>query len=526
LIATFRFDGHFIASWHAVRKHPFADRRDQARILGERDKAAGRHIAELLVLPADQRFEAVQRAVDGGDHRLIMEFEFAAFERAAQFLFHHAPLFGLRVERGDIARDDIAALVLRFVERKVGVAGQRFDRCAVLRTDRKADAGADEQLVIVDHIGAADRCDEPLGEIFGGFGRRHIVEDHGKFVAAEAAAGHAAFDQPFEPGRNLCEQLVADRVAQRVIDRLEPVEVDHQQRAARLGFERVVQRARQILVQAEAIRQAGEIVEARHLGDLFGGRALFGDVRPDAAKAEELARFVEARRSGKLPPARRTVDRYRHDQVRKAFAPLHPFGHVVQAFGEESRFPGVARKRLQQRHAFDCLGGSAERIGEARRDMDEAAAVVGLPQPVGRGFLEFAEQQADGLGLFVQHLFGAAKADMALRKADAEGAEQEPGDERDARQLGRAGAHQRDRGRQRDGSDKQHAGERNAVRDDGERHHHQHRDRPHRQHMVERRVQPLQPEGRSPEDRRIERVAAAQPIFATPESLGSPSGSP
>src|SRR3546814_20777375 len=33
-------------------QHPFADRRDQAAVLGERDEAAGRDIAERLVGPA------------------------------------------------------------------------------------------------------------------------------------------------------------------------------------------------------------------------------------------------------------------------------------------------------------------------------------------------------------------------------------------------------------------------------------------------------------------------------------------
>src|SRR3546814_7194328 len=93
-------------------------------------------------------------------------------------------------------------------------------------------------------------------------------------------------------------------VPQCIIDRLEAVEVDHQQRAARLGLDCVLQRAREILVEAEAVGQAGEIVVARHLGDLFGGRALFGDVRTDAAEAQKLARFIEARRGGQLPPAR------------------------------------------------------------------------------------------------------------------------------------------------------------------------------------------------------------------------------
>ena len=62
-------------------------------------------------------------------------------------------------------------------------------------------------------------------------------------------------------------------MAERIIDRLEAIEVDDQQRAARFGIEGVGQRARQIFIEAEAIGQAGEVVEARHFGDLFGDRA-------------------------------------------------------------------------------------------------------------------------------------------------------------------------------------------------------------------------------------------------------------
>src|SRR3546814_1080575 len=81
-------------------QHPFADRRDQAAVLGERNEAAGRDIAERRVGPADQRLEAAQGAVLCGDDGLVIEFEFAAVERAAQFLLHHASFFGLGVEIG------------------------------------------------------------------------------------------------------------------------------------------------------------------------------------------------------------------------------------------------------------------------------------------------------------------------------------------------------------------------------------------------------------------------------------------
>ena len=49
---------------------------------------------------------------------------------------------------------------------------------------------------------------------------------HDEFVAAEAGDHIDRTDDGAEPGRDFLEQLVADRVTERVVDRLEPVEVD------------------------------------------------------------------------------------------------------------------------------------------------------------------------------------------------------------------------------------------------------------------------------------------------------------
>src|SRR3546814_5071342 len=85
----------------------------------------------------------------------------------------------------------------------------------------------------------------------------------------------------------------------------------------------MAERAAEILGEVEPVGQAGEIVEARHAGDLLGRGALFGDVRSDAAKAQIFALVVEPGRGRQFPPARLAVDRHRNDQVRKALAPLH-----------------------------------------------------------------------------------------------------------------------------------------------------------------------------------------------------------
>src|SRR3546814_18466302 len=72
------------------------------------------------------------------------------------------------------------------------------------------------------------------------------------------------------------------------------------------------------------------------------------------------------------PRSTRTATLFPYTTLFRSLAPLHPFGKVVEAFGELSGFPAVARQRLQKQHPFERVGRRAERIGEARRDVDEA----------------------------------------------------------------------------------------------------------------------------------------------------------
>ena len=65
-------------------------------------------------------------------------------------------------------------------------------------------------------------------------GRRAAVgqpaQQHGELVAAEPGERVAAAQRAAQPGGDLAQQPVAVVVAERVVDLLEPVEVDQQQR--------------------------------------------------------------------------------------------------------------------------------------------------------------------------------------------------------------------------------------------------------------------------------------------------------
>ena len=94
---------------------------------------------------------------------------------------------------------------------------------------------------------------------------------------------------------------VADRVAERVVDVLEPVEVDQEQRAALLPVRGVAQRFVERLAHHRAVGQAGQRIEPGEAGDLLLGAALLGEVGADPAEAEEAAAFVEDRVARQRP---------------------------------------------------------------------------------------------------------------------------------------------------------------------------------------------------------------------------------
>ena len=100
---------------------------------------------------------------------------------------------------------------------------------------------------------------------------------------------HAAAQAP----RHLDQQLVAGAVAERVVDDLEAVEVDQQQRDLVAEAAAVLERPLGAPDQLAPVRQAGERVEVGEVADPVFGDAPVGHVLHDAGVAEQVAVLVE-----------------------------------------------------------------------------------------------------------------------------------------------------------------------------------------------------------------------------------------
>jgi hypothetical protein len=74
------------------------------------------------------------------------------------------------------------------------------------------------------------RRDDPGGDLGRLVDRSDTLEHHGELVAAEAGGEVGGAQVQPQPVGDPDQQQVARRVAERVVDRLEPVEVDEEQR--------------------------------------------------------------------------------------------------------------------------------------------------------------------------------------------------------------------------------------------------------------------------------------------------------
>ena len=156
------------------------------------------------------------------------------------------------------------AHALGLVHRDVGALQQPHRVLRVVREERDADAGVDVDVDAADRERFLERGAQPQAR---GAGRGLVagLEDDRELVAAQPRQRVVLAQQLLQPRADLAQHLVAGVVAERVVELLEAVEVDQQQRelvavrAARL--DRRVQRVDQVA----AVAEAGEVVGHRLL---------------------------------------------------------------------------------------------------------------------------------------------------------------------------------------------------------------------------------------------------------------------
>ncbi len=130
----------------------------------------------------------------------------------------------------------VAALGLRAIEREIGIAHELIDFAAIVGRLRDADAGADHHLLPVDFISRADGLEQPRRDLQRRVAAAADHMDDGKFVAAEASDKIAFADAAAQPFGDDDKQSIAARMTERIVDRLEAIEVEQKNRKALAGL--------------------------------------------------------------------------------------------------------------------------------------------------------------------------------------------------------------------------------------------------------------------------------------------------
>ena len=182
----------------------------------------------LRVLPAHERLDPGHAAVLDRDLRLVVQDELVRLERMPQLAEALQP-----VGRVGIARRVVDAharvLALGLVHRDVRALDERGDVGPVVRAERDADARAELDRDAADDERALERAGEPQRELDGRAAVGQPAQQHRELVAAEPRERVAAPQRAAQPFGDVAQEPVAVVVAERVVDLLEPVEVDQQQ---------------------------------------------------------------------------------------------------------------------------------------------------------------------------------------------------------------------------------------------------------------------------------------------------------
>ena len=177
--------------------------------------------------PAKQRLGADHGAVGQPYLRLEIQLELVLRMRAAQIEIEAAPRLRLCAQHRQEEAVDAPAVRLGPIEREVGIGDQLVDVAGICRRDRDAGAAADMQHVIADAEWLRQPLEHRVDEAADGDRIAAIGHDHHELVAAEAADLAAVARHLDQALADLDQELIAGRMAERIVDVLETVEIEH-----------------------------------------------------------------------------------------------------------------------------------------------------------------------------------------------------------------------------------------------------------------------------------------------------------
>ncbi|MNI02304.1 hypothetical protein D3C73_551700 [compost metagenome] len=248
-----------------LRHDPGVDFCNQTGSFGDRNEFRRRHQAPLRVLPTHQRLDADQATALEVVNRLVIDPQLLSVQGAAQFEGDLEPLLGVGRQLFGVQGIIIAPRALGLEQCRVGIAQQLLDAQRIAGEQADADAGVYGQLVPINKERLFKALDDPLGQRSGLNQLRTAFGKYGELIPAQPRQGDARTEHgPQALGHSL-EQLVANGMPEAVVDHLEVIEIDHQQRAATLMDLCRGQGLFGAVDEQQAVRQIGQRIVVRQV---------------------------------------------------------------------------------------------------------------------------------------------------------------------------------------------------------------------------------------------------------------------
>ena len=262
---------HCAACRQASSEDPAPDRHDQAGVLGDRDERVGRHDTQLGVVPAQQRLEADDAVGRQRHDRLVVQLELVGHQRMDQVGLQPQPLdrggaHGRLVHHGPALAGRLGA-----VHRDVGVTQQRRRRGFGI-SHGDPDAGRDRHELGLDLDRHLECLQDPTGHLFRLVERAAaLLDEDGELVGAQPGHGVALPHGVQQPAGDLAQQAVAGFAPEAVVDALETVEVEIDDRRVEPAAPVAPQGLLDPVAEQGAVGQAGQRVVEGLVGELLLG---------------------------------------------------------------------------------------------------------------------------------------------------------------------------------------------------------------------------------------------------------------
>ncbi len=341
------------------------------------------------MVPADERLDARNAVVAGVDDRLVEKVYLSLRERVTQILLQHPSVRrGLEEIAGKEAEAPPAAR-LRGIEREIDVADQFLAGGTIARRHGHADGGTDDAAAATHRIGLGQAGDDAVREIPHPATIIETRQDDLELVAPEAENLLPVADDLEEPFADLLQQRVTRRVAERVIDLLEAIEIDEEDGAWPPPVPERDQARLERARHAETVGQTGQRIVHRKLRGLLRRSALLGDINAGPTIAGEIARVIKLGRAGHQPPPIVFPARGTQGELLEA----RPPGHDERQRPADLGAFVAPDEMISKRGPDHIFGIEPQSRGEGLRQIGQTTRAVGCPEPALAGPFEILEKQ-------------------------------------------------------------------------------------------------------------------------------------